>query len=233
MIQRRRQAAGHGGDPDHDRVGRPRSPDPRAARPAGASGHPEQPAGDLPQGGPPPAHRAGSPACWWTSSDRPRTGWCRPRCRPRPTGRSPSGRRREREDVRHRRVGPRDAAAARRTPHRERLSRRSGPNGISRRSDRTASELGYVRGAGVAGAFAGGPTRCPGIRLDVGEALGWRRSRRRPVAERGRRNQSEVSAPAMLRRTAAPTERFRNLEPDPRAAGRAAGECARTPAPRM
>src|SRR5664279_3067807 len=98
---------------------------------------------------------------------------------------------------------PRDAAAARRTPHRERLSRRSGPNGISRRSDRTASELGYVRGAGV-GAFAGGPTHCPGIRLDVGEALGWRRSRRMPVAGRGRRNQSEVSAPAMLRRTSAP-----------------------------
>jgi len=90
--QRHRQAAGHGGDPDHDRVGRPWSPDPRAARPGGASGHPEQPAGDLPQGGPPPAHRAGSPACWWTSSSR--TGWCRPRCRPRPTGGSPSGRRR-------------------------------------------------------------------------------------------------------------------------------------------
>src|SRR5664280_2146458 len=57
-----------------------------------------------------------------------------------------------------------------------------GPNGISRRSYRTASELGYVRGAGVAGAFGGGPTRCPGTRLDVGEALGWRRSRRMPVA---------------------------------------------------
>src|SRR5450759_1216302 len=48
------------------------------------------------------------------------------------------------------------------------------------------------------------PTGSPGIRLDVGEALGWRRSRRMPVAGRGRRNQSEVSAPAMLRRTAAP-----------------------------
>src|SRR5664280_2689412 len=83
----------------------------------------------------------------------------------------------------------------RRTPRRQRLSRRS---------DRTASELGYVLRAGVAGAFAGDPTRCPGIRLDVGEAPGRRRSRRMPVAERGRRNQSEVSAPAMLRRTAAP-----------------------------
>src|SRR5664280_1827604 len=70
----------------------------------------------------------------------------------------------------------------------------AGPNGLSR----------YGRGAGVAGAFAGGPTRCPGIRLDVGEALGGRRSRRMPVAERGRRNQSEVSAPAMLRWTSAP-----------------------------
>src|SRR5664280_1511732 len=88
-----------------------------------------------------------------------------------------------------------DDGAARRTPRRQRLSRRS---------DRTASELGYVLGAGVAGAFAGDPTRCPEIRLDVGEALGWRRSRRMPVAGRGRRNQSEVSAPAMLRRTSAP-----------------------------
>src|SRR5664280_295418 len=70
--------------------------------------------------------------------------------------------------------------------------------------DRTASELGYVLGAGVRGAFGGDPSRCPGIRLEVAEALGWRRSRRMPVAGRGRRNQSEVSAPAMLRWTSAP-----------------------------
>src|SRR5664280_1504137 len=133
---------------------------------------------------------------------RPRTGWCRPQCRPRPTSGSPSRRRRERDTSgidalawpAPTRVGH-GTPPPRRTPRRQRLSRRS---------DRTASELGYVRGAGVAGAFGGDPTRCPGTRLDVAEALGWRRSRRMPVAGRGRRNQSEVSAPAMLRRTSAP-----------------------------
>ena len=57
--------------------------------------------------------------------------------------------------------------------------------------------------------------------------------RRRSPPQHGRGRNLALVPPAAARDwhppAAAPTERFRNLEPDPRAAGRAAGECARHP----
>src|SRR5664279_4821458 len=57
--------------------------------------------------------------------------------------------------------------------------------------------------------------------------------RRRSPPQHGRGRNLALVPPAAARDrhppAAAPTERFRNLEPDPRAAGRVAGECARHP----
>ena len=136
------------------------------ARPAGASGHPGQPAGDLPQGGPLPAPGGAAPV------RRPAGGLRR-------ANRGPAGA--DRGAARDRQAGPRlggdvsartsgiDASAWTAPTRRASATGRRRPTDTAPGSasaagpDRTASELGYALGAGVRGAFGGDPTRCRGL----------------------------------------------------------------------